>query len=251
MKFYDEIAVTEIAVAVYVAPGMGEAVHHNRPFHGLVINESGVKDYIFADGLVLHTAPGDVYYLPKGTDYRVHAIESGGCYAINFDVWHAVAHPPFVRHLPQVQELFRDAVHRFRERADLELRRCLYEILTRMAREERRGYMPSKKEALLAPAMALMRRGYTKNDLSVRNLAAHCGITEAYFRRLFEEKYGLSPKEYMISLRMDYAKRLLQSGQLSVGEAARLCGYAESCHFSREFSRRVGLSPKEYKKRSE
>lgn len=248
MKGFDKIAVTTVAVAVYVAPGMGEMVHNNRTYHGLVINESGVKDYIFSDGLVLHTTPGDVYYLPKGSDYRVQVVEQGGCYAINFDVWQPLDRRPFALQLPQALELFRDAVGYFHEQAELEVRRCVYEILSRMMRERRRAYMPGKTEALIAPAVEAIRQGYTQNQLSVSALADRCGISEAYLRRLFVERYGVSPKEYAIQLRIDYAKRLLQSGQFSVGEVAQMCGYAEPCHFSREFSKRVGNSPREYKK---
>ena len=57
---------------------------------------------------------------------------------------------------------------------------------------------------------------------------------------------GISPKEYMIKKRIEYAKTLLLSGQFSVLETAHLCGYAEACHFSREFARHVGVPPAQY-----
>ena len=56
----------------------------------------------------------------------------------------------------------------------------------------------------------------------------------------------MSPKEYIINKRMEYAKTLLSSGQVEVKEAAVMCGYFEPCHFSREFSKHFGISPKEY-----
>ena len=248
MNRFDEIAATKIAVVVYVAPGRGEAVHNNRPYHGLVINEGGIKEYRFSDGTVLRTRPGDVYYLPKGSYYRVDMVEVGGCYVINFDAWQTKELAPCVIHLPQALELFREALGHFHEGLELEVRRCIYEVLSRMRRERRRSYLPSKTEALIAPALEYVKGHYTENELSVARLAERCGISEAYLRRLFRERYGLSPKEYAISLRMDYAKRLLQSGQFAVGEVAQMCGYAEACHFSREFSKRVGIGPKEYKK---
>ena len=70
-----------------------------------------------------------------------------------------------------------------------------------------------------------------------------------YLRRLFCDRFGMGPKEYVIERRLSYAVRLLESGQFSVGEIAGMCGYAEPCHFSREFSRRYGMSPNEYKNR--
>jgi AraC-like DNA-binding protein len=72
-------------------------------------------------------------------------------------------------------------------------------------------------------------------------------VSEVYLRKIFEKKFGVSPKEYMISLRMEYAKQLLSSGEVGVAEVAQMCGYAEPCHFSREFKKRFGISPKNYK----
>ncbi|MBE6591666.1 MAG: helix-turn-helix transcriptional regulator, partial [Ruminococcaceae bacterium] len=77
---------------------------------------------------------------------------------------------------------------------------------------------------------------------------ALCGVSEVYFRKLFLNSFGVSPKEYMIQKRMDYAKNLLKSGDFSISEIATLCGYTESCHFSREFSKREGISPNQYGK---
>jgi AraC-like DNA-binding protein len=109
--------------------------------------------------------------------------------------------------------------------------------------------MPSAKEQLLAPAITAIGQHFTDNDLTVSRLAHLCGISETYLRRLFCDRFGMGPKEYVIERRLSYAVRLLESGQFSVGEIAGMCGYAEPCHFSREFSRRYGMSPNEYKNR--
>lgn len=111
--------------------------------------------------------------------------------------------------------------------------------------------MPSEKEQMIQPAIDAINRDFTKNDLSVKALAEMCGISEAYFRRIFTDKFSVSPKEYIISLRIEYAKRLLQSAQFSVSEVAQLCGYFEPCHFSREFTKYTGVSPRTYIKTKE
>ena len=42
--------ITDIVLAIWVAPGMGSAVHKNRPSHGLAFNCAGEKVYAFSDG---------------------------------------------------------------------------------------------------------------------------------------------------------------------------------------------------------
>jgi AraC-like DNA-binding protein len=89
-------------------------------------------------------------------------------------------------------------------------------------------------------------RELSNEGLTVEYLAGLCGISGVYLRKIFMTRFGVSPKEYIIQKRMDYACRLLLSGQLGVREVALHCGYSEPCHFSREFKKRIGVAPKNY-----
>jgi AraC-like DNA-binding protein len=233
--------------------GVGKSIHTNRPFHGLVLNdENSAKDYIFADGTVLHTKGGDLFYLPKGSNYRVKSVAAGGCYAINFDA--GISDEPFcvsLRNSDQLLHNFKAATEAWKRgdpvRVALAMR-ALYDAIYRAQAELHKQYLPQTQRLIITPAVEVMDRRFTDNDLSVSYLAALCGVSEVYFRKIFLHSFGVSPKEYMIQKRMDYAKNLLKSGDFSVSEIATLCGYTESCHFSREFSKREGISPNQYGK---
>ena len=83
---WKNIIITKISVAVYVAPNFGNAIHKNRPYHGLVLNDAdSVKDYVFDDGYVMRDDGNAFFYLPKGSSYHVDSHKMGGCYVINFD----------------------------------------------------------------------------------------------------------------------------------------------------------------------
>jgi AraC-like DNA-binding protein len=252
LEAWESAVISTIALAIHVRKSTGRIAHNNRPFHGFVLNDADSdKNYIFSDGRTLRTKPNSFFYLPKGSSYRVEEITRGTCYAINFDA--TLTDEPFAiefRNPEPLFKLFKSAVSLFAARApfyEVEIRKILYELLLRAKEEAERKYVPESKERLLAPAVERIRETFTQNELSVSALASLCGISEAYFRRLFSDKYGLSPKDYIIHLRMELAKTLLSSGDFSVRETALQCGYAEPCHFSREFTRHVGLSPRSYK----
>ena len=61
------------------------------------------------------------------------------------------------------------------------------------------------------------------------------------------DKYGVSPKAYIDSLRIDYAKKLLSQKEMSVAEVSYSIGFGEPLYFSTSFRKAVGLSPTEYK----
>lgn len=257
LEAWDRAIITDISLAIYVTPASGRAIHRNRPFHGFVINDATSDKRIhFSDGTILHTGPNEFHYLPKGSDYQVESVTAGGCWAINFALLEDIAEKPFrisFRNPEPMFRLFKDAVAAWKGQSDLcdlIIRKILYDMIVRVKQEQRRSYLPSEKEQLIQPAVEAMHRDFTRNDLTVKALADLCRISEVYFRRIFTEKFSVSPKEYMITLRMDYAKRLLESGQFSVTEVAQLCGYFDPCHFSREFSRHTGLSPRAYSSRS-
>ncbi len=248
---WKNIVITEISLAVYVAPHTGKTEHKNRSFHGLVLNDTdGVKDYYFDDGHILRTERGSLFYLPKGSSYCVKTIHYGGCYAINFDA--DIRDVPFAVTLRNSESLlhdFKTAINTLKSReffGQAAAMRALYHAIYQIQCELNKQYIPSDRASILLPAIEKIERDFAENNLTVSQLAALCGTSEVYFRRLFLNRFGVSPKEYMIQKRMEYAKELLCSADFSVSEIATMCGYADAGHFSREFSRRIGVPPVQY-----
>lgn len=82
-------------------------------------------------------------------------------------------------------------------------------------------------------------------DISVESVAKTLSLNRRYLSRLFHERYGVTMQEYIVSVRLEAAAKLLSDGY-SVGESARLCGYRDQFNFSKMFHRRYGISPREY-----
>ena len=82
-------------------------------------------------------------------------------------------------------------------------------------------------------------------DISVQSIADALSLDRRYLSRLFKKRYGVSMQEYLLSVRLENAARLLREGY-SVSEAATLCGYNDRSNFSRMFERRYGVWPSEY-----
>lgn len=82
----------------------------------------------------------------------------------------------------------------------------------------------------------------------MKELSQNANISYEYFRRIFENVYGVSPVKYLNKLRIDRAKELLNSGMYTVADAAFQSGFSDISYFSRFFKKETGLSPSEYKK---
>ena len=254
VKDWNSAIITDINLVTYVPPHTGKIIHNNRPFHGFVINDTVADKLIhFSDGTVLHTGPSEFHYLPKGTNYRVESLIYGACWAINFDMLEDLNEAPFsikLRNPESILKNFKEALDAWNHGNLILIRKVLYDLLAKITKEQQRAYIPSRQELLIQPGVDAIHQKFTQNDLSVSSLANLCGISEVYFRRLFVDKFSLTPKEYIIKLKLEHARRLLESSQFTMSEIALMCGYTEPCHFSREFKSAFGISPKEYTKAS-
>ncbi len=75
------------------------------------------------------------------------------------------------------------------------------------------------------------------------------GLAERSFKRRFQQATGLSPLQYVHTLRIEEAKQMLESGDAPVEEIADEVGYEDAGFFSRLFLRNVGLTPAQYRRR--
>lgn len=87
---------------------------------------------------------------------------------------------------------------------------------------------------------------YYKN-IRMEDIATQLHISRAYLRNIFFESEGISPKSYLIDLRLNQAKLLLKNG-LSIKETASSVGYEDAFQFSKIFKKHIGCSPAEYRK---
>ncbi len=84
-------------------------------------------------------------------------------------------------------------------------------------------------------------------DIRLSALAEMSGYSYDYFRHLFTQEVGISPKSYILHKRISYAKQLLKESGSSISEIASSCGFSDISEFSTAFRRKVGISPLKYR----
>jgi len=94
----------------------------------------------------------------------------------------------------------------------------------------------------------ILRQASSRIDFE--NMAERLGIGYSSFRHRFKQQTGVSPAQFQNSIRMNHAKDLLSSTELSVSEIATHCGFENIYYFSRHFTQKMGLTPSAYRNRS-
>lgn len=87
-----------------------------------------------------------------------------------------------------------------------------------------------------------------KEDITLESVSEKFFISPFYFSRTFKRVTGVAFTEYLSSIRIKEAKRLLAKTNMSVSEIAEAVGYKSSTHFGRTFKAMLGMSPSTYKR---
>jgi transcriptional regulator GlxA family with amidase domain len=86
------------------------------------------------------------------------------------------------------------------------------------------------------------------DDLSVDALARRAHMSPRTFARAFRAETGTTPAAYVEALRLEAARRLLETTDLGVGEIADVVGLKRAETLHRAFRRRVGTTPEQYRR---
>lgn len=101
---------------------------------------------------------------------------------------------------------------------------------------------------IVEKAMAYIQSNYAQKGLTLHEVAQRNHVSPNYLSYLFKKNTGFNLWEYVIKLRMEESKRLLQHTDLRRYEIAERVGYESPEHFSKIFKKYYGITPSELKK---
>lgn len=93
-----------------------------------------------------------------------------------------------------------------------------------------------------------IRTEYHQELLSVQQLADQVHLTPAYLSNLFKKETGITIGQYIVNVRMEHAKLLLQDGSCRLNEVAALVGYSDAGYFTKIFKKHMNMPPSQYKR---
>ena len=101
---------------------------------------------------------------------------------------------------------------------------------------------------LLKPVTEYINAHYAE-DIPLEHLAAMVGTSVSNFRRQFAHTLGISPGRYLTTIRLNAARRLLETTDMLVAEIAAETGFFDQSHFTKMFKRERGITPGGYRRR--
>lgn len=108
------------------------------------------------------------------------------------------------------------------------------------------GHGDVHADEVVAQAQDYLRRRQHET-LRMPQLAEHLGISPRSLNRRFKEATGTSPGEYLQQQRLNNARDLLRTSNLSIAEVAAACGYGDSGYFCRLFNATMKQTPRAYR----
>jgi AraC-like DNA-binding protein len=223
-----------------------------RGYDSLSIRLQG-RGFFETDNGSITVSPGDILYIPRNAKYSQRT-EGETILAIHFVNYSfeknskietlTVSDREYMESiLCEMYDIWKEQARGYRYRCVSLLYSLLY-YLNSQAENIRTDIYRNKK---LSAAIEYIHANYRTEQINVSALATMCAVSETYFRRLFNEIYKISPSQYVINLKLEFASQLLRSRLYTVSEASEKSGFADCKYFCRIFKKHYGISPAKFR----
>jgi AraC-like DNA-binding protein len=124
----------------------------------------------------------------------------------------------------------------------------LHHILAKLVSDgENRNISNPHHLSYTLQAMNYIDKNYSQN-LQINDIAQFLGLHPNYLSTIFKQETRVTPKEYLIQLRIKKARELLEQTNYPINVISNSVGYSDQLTFSRAFKAATGKSPKVYRK---
>lgn len=131
--------------------------------------------------------------------------------------------------------------------AEAYLRLVLAGYLKLHAAEENLGKPVPAGSQQVEKAVRWLTLQYTR-PVTIKEMAGALGYHRTYLSKLFKQEMGISPRQFLLKIRMERARTLL-SEPLTIEEIASSVGFSDPLYFSKQFKKWFGEAPSEYRQK--
>lgn len=105
----------------------------------------------------------------------------------------------------------------------------------------------NRQRDMLERVVSYIRGNYLRSDISAEMLSDMVNLTPGYFGKIFSDNMGKSVNEYIIEMRMEKAKELLEKNTIPVCDIAAQVGFSNQSYFTATFKKWNGITPNQYR----
>ncbi|MBP3580306.1 MAG: helix-turn-helix transcriptional regulator [Clostridia bacterium] len=148
--------------------------------------------------------------------------------------------------VPIAADLFENVVQAYEASVPsaLAIKTSVYNLILHICKEKVRKY--DKRFSPISTGIELIESD-TLCNISIEEIAKACNVSSCHFRRLFKEYSGKSPMEYRMDLRLNIARKMLESGETTLEYIVEALNFESTSYFCRVFKKKLGVTPSQYK----
>ena len=201
----------------------------------------------------LSVKKGDILYIPKNTVYHQQSSDETviAVHFINYSF--KSSNKLEVMRLEDysyAEEIFIKMYDCWKEKKQGHRYRCmslLYDLLYFLNCNQTNQFIDSiTHDSKMNSVIDYIHSNFRHTTIDISYLAGMCAISETYFRKMFKKIHGVSPQQYIINLKLEFASHLLGSNLYTIAEVSRKSGFNDTKYFSKLFKQRFGITPKKY-----
>ena len=186
------------------------------------------------------TKPGDVLFLPADTPYKVEYSFSKSI-VVHFERcnYREIENICF-ENSSNIRLCFEHLLEEWNANGSVNRSKSIiYDIFYKMSDVQH----DLINDTVFADCVNYIKEHYRDPNLDVKTLCNISSVSVSSLQRAFMKYSKLSPKQYLIRLRMNRAFELLTKNEFSVKEVSFACGFTDEKYFSRAFKKRYGYPP--------
>ena len=216
-----------------------------RPFGAISYKIDGTGDFVI-NGKQVSVKPKSILYIPADADYQVQYSFNDSIVIHISDCNYFEGQCISLENHVVIEQLFLKLLNAWEQNRSVnQIKAGLYDILFRVSQQKKEA-----KNAIVDRCIEYIQDRFTDTELSVPQVCRYAFVSVSTLQRAFSEHLGITPKQYIIKLRLEKAIELLIEGKQTVRDVALCCGFSDEKFFSRSFKEKYGYPPSKLHKNS-